>query len=105
MLIANPIYDVVFKYLMEDNKVAKLLISSIIGMKINDLDFQPQEFVAQIGELIPTKKNTKKKKESYQKHSLSVYRLDFKAKISTPQGERIVIIEIQKAKFVGDMMR
>ena len=31
MLIANPIYDVVFKYLMEDSKIAKLVISSIIG--------------------------------------------------------------------------
>ena len=30
MEIANPIYDVVFKYMMEDNTVAKLLISSII---------------------------------------------------------------------------
>jgi len=27
--IANPIYDVVFKYLMEDNKIAKLIISTI----------------------------------------------------------------------------
>jgi hypothetical protein len=31
MQIANPIYDVVFNYLMEDAKIAKLLISSIIG--------------------------------------------------------------------------
>jgi hypothetical protein len=27
--IANPIYDVVFKYLMRDEKVAKLLLSAI----------------------------------------------------------------------------
>ena len=31
MHIANPIYDVVFKYLMEDSKIAKLMISSITG--------------------------------------------------------------------------
>ena len=31
MRIANPIYDVVFKYLLEDNKIAKKLISLIIG--------------------------------------------------------------------------
>ena len=41
MQIANPIYDVVFKYLMEDAKVAKLLISSIIGEEIEELDFRP----------------------------------------------------------------
>ncbi len=48
MRIANPIYDVVFKYLMEDAKIAKLLISSIIGEEIESLDFRPQEFTADI---------------------------------------------------------
>ena len=36
MLIANPIYDVVFKFLMEDAKIAKLLLSSIIGENIEE---------------------------------------------------------------------
>jgi len=31
MHIANPIHDVVFKYLMEDNAITKVLISSIIA--------------------------------------------------------------------------
>lgn len=48
MLIANPIYDVVFKYLMEDNKIAKILISSIIGEDIKQLDFRPQDFVTDL---------------------------------------------------------
>jgi hypothetical protein len=38
MLIANPIYDVVFKYLMEDNKIAKLIISKIINDEIIELN-------------------------------------------------------------------
>ena len=38
-------------------------------------------------------------------HSLTVYRLDFKATIKTPQGPKIVLIEIQKAKFATDIMR
>ena len=42
--IANPIYDVVFKYMMEDNAVAKLLVSSIIGEEIVSLDTKPQEY-------------------------------------------------------------
>ena len=41
--IANPIYDVVFKYMIEDNAVARLLISSIIGEEVVSLDFKPQE--------------------------------------------------------------
>jgi hypothetical protein len=43
MLIANPIYDVVFKYLMEDNKIAKILISKILNEEIIELNAKPQE--------------------------------------------------------------
>ncbi len=43
MLIANPIYDVVFKYLLEDKEVAILLISEILGENVIDLEFKPQE--------------------------------------------------------------
>ena len=43
MLIANPIYDVVFKYMMEDLRVAKTFVSAIIGEKVEELDFYPQE--------------------------------------------------------------
>ncbi|MBU0766111.1 MAG: hypothetical protein KJ607_14910 [Bacteroidetes bacterium] len=38
MKIANPIYDVVFKYLMNDNRVAKLLLSSILEKEIVELE-------------------------------------------------------------------
>jgi len=87
MQIANPIYDVVFKYLMEDSKIARLLISTIIGEKILSLDFLPQESVLETS------------------RSLTVYRLDFSAKIETPDGHKNVLIEIQKAKFATDIMR
>ncbi|MBF0118555.1 MAG: hypothetical protein HQK79_06945 [Desulfobacterales bacterium] len=88
MQIANPIYDVVFKYLMEDNKVAKLFLSTIIGKKIEKLSFKPQERVV-----------------NPQQRSFTVYRLDFSAKIKTKEGDKLVIIEIQKAKFATDIMR
>ena len=95
MHIANPIYDVVFKYLMEDAKVAKLLISSIIGEEIEELDFRPQEFTTDIdvGRL------------EGRSGTLTVYRLDFSARIKTDDGINNVIIEIQKAKFATDIMR
>ena len=89
MQIANPIYDVVFKYLMEDNDIAKLLISTIIGEEIVELAFLPQETTV-----------------SLEAHSLTVYRLDFSATIKKPDGSyRHVIIEIQKAKLATDIMR
>ena len=38
MKVANPLYDVVFKYLMQDMRVAKLVISNIIEQEIESLD-------------------------------------------------------------------
>ena len=38
MKIANPIYDVVFKYLMEDSKCAKILLSALINLEIVELE-------------------------------------------------------------------
>ncbi len=98
MHIANPIYDVVFKYLMEDSKIAKLVISSIIGEDIKELKILPQEFASDIKFA-----DDEKKHKSYQ--SLTIYRLDFSAKIKTDEGEKQVIIELQKAKFPTDIMR
>jgi hypothetical protein len=94
MHIANPIYDVVFKYLMEDAKIAKLLISSIIGEEIETLDFLPQEFTADLDTGIVGKIGL-----------LTVYRLDFSATIKSADGLKQVLIEIQKAKYATDIMR
>jgi len=107
MQIANPIYDVVFKYLMEDSKIAKMLISSIIKQEIEILDFRPQEFTTQIEKKKILRKKRKKKKQIIDNEPtfFTVYRLDFSAKIKTPEGDKMVFIEIQKAKFASDIMR
>jgi len=87
--VANPFYNVVFKYLLSDNKIAKLLISDLLGMEINTLKFRPQEFATDPGN-----------------KTLTVYRIDFKAEIVLPTGEKlIVLIKIQKAKFTTDLIR
>lgn len=88
MKIANPIYDSVFKFMMQDNKVAKLLVSKITGLDIIRLDPRPQESTAQaVGRL-------------------TVYRLDYAAKVRAADGtSRLVIIEVQKADFATDIMR
>ena len=88
MRIANPIYDVVFKYMMEDLKVAKTFISAIIGENVEELDFCPQEFVTR-----------------YKDDSLTVIRLDFLAKIKTDAGYKAIIIEMQKAQLATDIRR
>jgi hypothetical protein len=94
MLIANPIYDVVFKYLMEDAKVAKLLIGRIIDQEIMELEFRPQEFIMQSHH-----------PADLQSSKLTFYRLDFSAKIRTDDGIKLVIIEIQKSKLPSDLLR
>lgn len=43
MIIANPIYDVVFKYLLEDVEIAKALLSNILGEEVEHLELKPQE--------------------------------------------------------------
>jgi hypothetical protein len=88
MEIANPIYDVAFKYLMEDNDIARLIISTIIKQNVISLELRPQESTVEL-----------------KLGSLTIYRLDFAAKIETDQGLKTVLIEIQKAKLATDVMR
>ena len=94
MLIANPIYDVVFKYLMEDSKVAKLLIGSIIGAEVLELEFRPKSFTANVSGA-----------EEAIRPLFTIYHLDFSAKIKTKEEEKLVIIEVQKAKLPTDILR
>lgn len=94
MLIANPIYDVVFKYLMEDAKVAKLLIGSIIGCEVLELDFRPRAFATPIHH-----------DPDATQPLFTIYHLDFSAKIKTETEEKLVIIEVQKAKLATDIIR
>ncbi|MDZ7877117.1 MAG: hypothetical protein U5L45_05580 [Saprospiraceae bacterium] len=91
MIIANPIYDVVFKYLLEDIDIARGLLSTIIGEEIEELTVQPQEMSIR---KIQTQEVTR------------IIRLDFKATIKTITNEKkIVLIELQKARKLFDIMR
>jgi hypothetical protein len=89
MVIANPIYDVVFKRMMENERVAKFFIGTLLEQTIETIEVKPQEFTY-TDELA----------------GISVFRLDFMATIKTETGEyKKVLIEIQKAKKQIDLMR
>jgi hypothetical protein len=89
MVIANPIYDVVFKRMMENERVAKFFIGTLLEQTIETIEVKPQEFTY-TDELA----------------GISVFRLDFMATIKTETGEyKKVLIEIQKAKNQIDLMR
>ncbi len=89
MIIANPIYDVVFKRLMENERVAKFFISTLLEENIEKVEVKPQEFTYL---------------DDFAR--LAVFRLDFIATIKTETGEyKKVLIEIQKARNYIDLMR
>jgi hypothetical protein len=88
--IANPIYDVVFRYMMEDNKVARLFLSAVMGQEVEELKFNPTEFSGKIGG----------------DAGITVTRMDFNARIRQPDGkEKVVLIELQKAKYYHQISR
>ena len=87
MDVANPIYDVVFKYLMQNQRVARLLIGRITDLAVQSLTVSPQETAVPRPPDAPT-------------HDLplTLLRMDFAARVRTADGgERQVLIEIQKA--------
>ncbi|MDR2641325.1 MAG: hypothetical protein LBC74_00860 [Planctomycetaceae bacterium] len=101
MHIANPIYDVVFKFMMEDEKVAKSFLSAIIEEEVLELNFSAQERT-----LRRSPDNRTATAEEIEKLFLTVCRFDFSAKILVPDGSfKTVMIELQKAKFYTDIMR
>ncbi|MEL7220801.1 MAG: hypothetical protein AAGJ93_05740 [Bacteroidota bacterium] len=78
-----------FKRLMENERVAKFFIGTLLGETVISLEVKPQEFTY-----------------SDRLAGLAVFRLDFLAVIKTPQGGfKKILIEIQKAKNHIDLMR
>ncbi len=92
LTIANPIYDTIFKYLMEDLDIAKGLISTIINREIIDISVQPQETMTEM--------------DSSLEKPLRVYRIDFAAIIKQADGTtKKVLIELQKTKRTTNILR
>jgi hypothetical protein len=84
---------------MKDNKVAKLLLSVVTNLNIIELEFLPQE-------LSHLKSEGESKSTIYSALNLSIYRLDFSAKIKEDNGkEKVIIIEVQKSKFTNESLR
>ncbi len=107
MVIANPIYDVVFKKMMENDRVAKFFIGTLMDQTIETIEVKPQEYTYE-GEFDFSKPTDVEKYENRirERQTIWVYRLDFIATIKTETGElKKVLIEIQKAKNQIDLMR
>jgi hypothetical protein len=98
-VIANPIYDTVFKKLMENERIAKFFLSTLLGENIISVNVHPQEFTYR-------KKTEESGKASDDNIGYSVFRIDFMATIETKEGEwKKILIEVQKSWDEADVIR
>lgn len=86
--VANPIYDSVFKFMMEDERVAKTILSALLKKEVLAVTIRPHEY-----------SNTTR-------DSLSMFRIDFAAQIREDNGEeQLVLIELQKTWLDTETLR
>ena len=86
--VANPIYDAVFKYLMEDNRIAKTLLSALLKREVAEVEMRKHEYT----------NGTRDK--------ISMFRIDFGAKVRQDDGSlKLVLIELQKTWLETETLR
>ena len=86
--VANPIYDAVFKYLMEDERIARTILSALLKTDITHVEVRPHEY-------------TNDKRDA-----ISVYRIDFGATVREADGsEHLILIELQKTWLETETLR
>ena len=100
MQIANPLYDTVFKFLLEDEDVAKLFLSALLEREIVELTYNPQEMLRKkVNEMAIADREDvlAQKKLLGEKPFYSILRLDFAAKVRYEDGSvQTILIELQK---------
>ena len=86
--VANPIYDIVFKYLMEDERIAKTLISALLKKEVLTIEQRRNEYT------------------NGSRDNLSIFRIDFGAMVREADGEEhFVLIELQKTWLETETLR
>ena len=89
--VANPIYDSVFKYIIEDERIAKTMLSALLKKEVVHVTVRPHEY-----------SNTTR-------DTLSMFRIDFAATVREREGneikDRIVLIELQKTWLNTETLR
>ena len=88
MKIANPIYDIVFKYLMEDERIARTILSALLKVEVVKVEVRPHEY------------------SDDNRDTLSVFRIDFGATVLDDSGkEKLILIELQKTWLETETLR
>lgn len=86
--IANPIYDAVFKYLMEDERIAKTMLSALLQKEVVDVEMRRHEYT------------------NGSRDKISMFRIDFGAYVRQDDGSvKLVLIELQKTWLETETLR
>lgn len=86
--VANPIYDTVFKYLMEDLRVAKTLLSALLKREVTEIEVRKHEY------------------SNGSRDKISMFRIDFAAQVRQDDGSlKLILIELQKTWLETETLR
>ena len=86
--VANPLYDTVFKYLMEDERIARTMISALLQKQVVDVKMRRHEY------------------PNIMRERISMFRVDFAATIREDDGkEHLILIELQKTWLETETLR
>ena len=86
--IANPIYDTIFKYLMEDERIARTILSALLKKEVLHVEMKRHEYT----------NGTRDK--------ISMFRIDFAARIREDDGsDKLILIELQKTWLETETLR
>ena len=86
--IANPIYDSIFKYLMEDERITKTILSALLKKDVVEVEMRKHEY------------------SNAGRDKISMFRLDFAAKVRQEDGSlKLILIELQKTWLETETLR
>ena len=86
--IANPIYDSVFKYLMEDERIAKTILSALLKKDVVSIAARPHEYANET------------------RDKISMFSIDFAATVREADGkEHLILVELQKTWLETETLR
>ena len=86
--VANPIYDSVFKYLMEDERIARTVLSTLLKKEVVEVQIRRNEYTNGI------------------RDNISMFRIDFGARIRKDDGSlQLILIELQKTWLETETLR
>ena len=87
--VANPLYDAVFKYLMEDDCIAKTILTALLKKKVIDVKIRRNEYA-----------------NLTRRESISMFRIDFAATVLDEDNQpHLMLIELQKTWLPTETLR